>query len=357
MHRRTFLEGTLACAGGALFTSPHRAFAVNAASPKIKIGQIGTGHSHAAGKMDAIRSLGDTYEVVGVVESDSALRAKAEKSSAYAGLTWLDESSLLAMADVPVVAVETRMQDAAATAARAIAAGKHIHLDKPGGFEHDEYKRMRLEAERRGLTVQMGFMLRYNPAFELLVRAVREGWLGEILEVDCMMGKQASAAMREDMKGYPGGGMWELACHVIDAVVTVLGKPTEVHAFSTPSRGDAVKDNQLAVLVYPKATATIRCDHADPNGGPRRQFNVTGTKGAMEIRPLESGKCRLMLSEPHEAYRKGDQAFALDVPANRYAGEFADLAKVVRGEKQLAWNAAHDVAVHETVLRASGAWH
>ena len=30
-----------------------------------------------------------------------------------------------------------------------------------------------------------------------------------------------------------------------------------------------------------------------------------------------------------------------------------DLAKVIRGEKKLAWDAAHDIAVHETVLLAS----
>ena len=41
---------------------------------------------------------------------------------------------------------------------------------------------------------------------------------------------------------------------------------------------------------------------------------------------------------------------------DRYAGEFTDLAKVVRGEKKLAWNAAHDIAVHETVMRAAGVW-
>lgn len=353
MQRRTFLQNTFALAAASTAT---RAFAVDAAPPKIKIGQIGTGHSHAAGKMDAIRLLADTYDVVGIVESDAALRAQAEKSPTYSGLAWLDEGALLGNSAVPAVAVETRMQDAAATATRCIAAGKHIHLDKPGAFGHDEYKSMRLEAERRGLTVQMGYMLRYNPAFELLFRAAREGWFGEILEIDCMMGKQASAGAREEMKTYPGGGMFELACHIIDAVVTVLGKPQQIQAFSTPSRDADVKDNQLAVLVYPRSTATVRCNHADPFGGPRRQFNVTGTKGTMEIRPLESGRCVLMLSEPQGEFRKGSQTVELKVPESRYAGEFADLAKVIRGEKKLAWNAAHDVAVHETVLRAAGAW-
>ena len=125
-------------------------------------------------------------------------------------------------------------------------------------------------------------------------------WFGEITEINAAIGKLAPAATREEMQDYPGGGLFELACHLTDAVVTVLGRPAEVRAFSTPTRDDGVKDNQLAVLVYPRATATIRCNHADPFGGPRRFLSVTGTKGTMEIRPLESGRFWLSLLEPRE---------------------------------------------------------
>jgi hypothetical protein len=44
------------------------------------------------------------------------------------------------------------------------------------------------------------------------------------------------------------------------------------------------------------------------------------------------------------------------VPKDRYVGEFKDLSQIVRGEKKLAWDAAHDIAVHETVLRGAGVW-
>jgi hypothetical protein len=76
----------------------------------------------------------------------------------------------------------------------------------------------------------------------------------------------------------------------------------------------------------------------------------------MEIQPLESGKVTLLLSEPRERFVKGSQSITLKVPGDRYAEEFRDLARVIRGEKKLAWNAAHDIAVHETALRAAGAW-
>jgi predicted dehydrogenase len=113
----------------------------------------------------------------------------------------------------------------------------------------------------------------------------------------------------------------------------------------------------MAVLTYPKATAVIRCNHADPFGGPRRRFNVTGTLGTFEILPLESGKVSLSLTQAQGRYKRGTQSLALDVPKDRYIGEFQDLARIVRGEKNLAWTADHDIAVHETVLRASGMWH
>jgi predicted dehydrogenase len=380
MQRRTFIEQGLIAAAFAGARSRAASAAEPAQpsnAPKIKYAQVGTGHSHAAGKMDAVRRLADLYEVVGYAEADPELAARAARSKTYEGLPRLTEEELLSRADVQVVGIETRMAVSSMWAERAIAAGKHIHLDKPGALLHGNFSRMRREAEKRRLIVQMGYMLRYNPAFELLFRAVRAGALGEILEIDCAMGKLASAAMRHELAEIPGGGMFELACHIIDVAVTLLGTPNRVAAFTKRTRaslfatpttatasssldkelpGDNAADNQLAVLEYDKATATIRCNHADPFGGPRRRFAVAGTKGAMEIVPLESGRCRLMLSEPFEVYKKGDQSFTLNVPPGRYDGEFADLARVVRGEKKLAWDANHDIAVHETVLRAADIW-
>ena len=39
---------------------------------KIKIGQIGIGHNHGEGKMKAVRTFPDVFDVVGVAETDAA---------------------------------------------------------------------------------------------------------------------------------------------------------------------------------------------------------------------------------------------------------------------------------------------
>ena len=346
MKRRTFLLA----AGAAAAT--HVAWA---ATPKLKSGQIGTAHPHAGGKMDAMRAPGSDWEVVGLVAPEMEGRASTTGRS-FAGLARQTEAALLEMRDVKAVAVETRIEDSCATALRVIRASKHVHLDKPGGLHHAEFKNMRREAEQRGLTVQMGYMLRYNPAFELLFRAVREGWLGQVMEIDAEMGKLAAADLRAEIKALPGGGMFELGCHVIDAVVTILGKPRAVSAFNTPTRNDAVSDNQMAVLEYPNATASVRVNFADPFGGPRRRFSVSGTDGTFDISPMESGNVKLSLTKAREKYPKGTETFKLASNGNRYDEEFRDLARVVRGEKAFAWSADHDIAVHETALRAAGQW-
>jgi predicted dehydrogenase len=339
LPRRQFVGTVLAGAAAPLF----------AAAPRFKAGQIGTKHAHASGKMQAVRSLPELYEVVGVSGAESA------SGAAYQGVPRMGEEELLAHPGLSVVLVETAVEASCAAALRALRAGKHVHLDKPGALDHTEFAAMRREAEARGLTVQMGYMLRYNPAFQLLFEAHREGWLGEILEIDAMMGKLADAQTRRTIGALPGGGMFELACHVIDAALTLLGKPAGVHSFSTPTpAGDGVKDNQLAVLVYPRSTVTIRCNHADPFGGPRRRFQVAGTRGAMEILPLESGRATLSLDRDCGPWKKGVQTVTLPVRKGRYDEEFIDLARVLRGEKKLHWNATHDIAVHETVLKAAG---
>ncbi len=320
-----------------------------AAELRLRIGQIGAEHAHAAGKMEAMRSLKSLYEVVGIAS------ASEPKDKVYQELPRMSEDELLALSDLKAVTVETRVEDSCKTALKAIRAGKHVHLDKPGALDHEEFKIMRLEAAQRGLVVQMGYMLRYNPAVVAVVEAMQKGWLGEILEIDAMMGKLADASTRKKIGALAGGGMFELGCHLIDTVITLLGKPAAVHAFSTPTNpADGVQDNQLAVLEYPKATATIRCDHADQAGGPRRRLMVAGTKGCIEIRPLESGEFTAWFASETGPYKKGEQQVKLPVPKGRYDAEFADLAKVIRGSKQLAWNEVHDIAVHETALRAAG---
>lgn len=320
----------------------------------VRAGQIGTQHGHAAGKMETMRRLTDDFEVMGIAGGDAAeLSGKA-----FAGVPVMNRQEMLANKEVEAVVVETGFADACAAAHASVKAEKHVHLDKPGavGDQHEAFATMRKEAEARGLVFQMGYMLRYNPAFQLMARAVQEGWLGRITEIDAMMGKKLDEAGRRELKNAGMSGMFELGCHLVDAVCWLMGgRPASVQSFSRPVKDDGFLENQVAVLAYPTAVATLRCNMADPFGNPRRRFMITGTEGSMEVMPLESGKMTVRLTAARGEYKKGEQAVTLAV-GGRYDAELKAFAEAVRTKKPLPWDAAHDISVHETALRAAGAW-
>src|SRR5581483_1601423 len=128
--RRDFLRATAGASAAAIGAS---AFSENIATSvkreKIRIGQIGTAHAHASGKMRSMRASAD-FEVAGVVEPDELRRAAAEKNSAYAGVKWMSEEELFSTPNLQAVAIETDVKNLVPTASRCIAAGKHVHLDK-----------------------------------------------------------------------------------------------------------------------------------------------------------------------------------------------------------------------------------
>jgi len=199
-------------------------------------------------------------------------------------------------------------------------------------------------------------MFRYDPAFQLCYKAVREGWLGEIFELHTVISKTLPPAERRGLARYPGGTMFELGCHVVDSVVHVLGRPDRVTAFGRHSAklDDGLLDNQLAVFDYPHATATVRSALMEVEGFQRRQFVVCGDRGTVDIRPLEPPQVRLALAKPCGGFAEGCQDVPMPPRHGRYDGDFADLARAIRGEKALDFSPAHDLAVQEAVLLASG---
>ena len=324
-----------------------------AEKPRIKIGQIGTGHAHAS-KLAVYRASPD-YEVVGVVEPDGALRRDAEAQAVYRGVPWMTREQLLGVPGLQAVLVETRVRDLLDTAEACVAAGKHVHLDKPAGESFSQFQRILADAARQKLLVQMGYMYRYNPAVVLLRKFLKQGWLGDVFEVHAVMSKVVAPDDRRRLAEYRGGVMFELGCHVLDLVVGVLGMPQQVTAFSQHAAklNDTLADNMLAVLGYPRATATIKSSALEVEGFERRHLVVCGTAGTFHIQPLDNPTARVSLSQPRGEFKQGTQEVTFPKYV-RYIDDAADMAGVIRGEKPTDFPFDHDLAVQKTLLQACG---
>ncbi|MFO0844331.1 MAG: Gfo/Idh/MocA family oxidoreductase [Gemmataceae bacterium] len=319
--------------------------------PRLKVGQIGVGHGHAT-KLAVYRASPD-YEVIGLAEPDDALRRRAEARDPFRGLPWMTRDQLLETPGLQAVLVETDVPDLLETAEACVAAGKHVHLDKPAGASLPRFRRILEAAGKKNLLVQMGYMYRYSPAVALLRECLKAGWLGEVFEVHAVMSKVVAAPERKRLARFAGGMMFELGCHVLDLVVAVLGKPKEVAPFlqHVGATDDKLADNTLAVLSYPKAVATVKSSALEVDGFDRRHLVVCGTEGTFHIQPLDNPSARVSFSRPRGKFKKGTQV--VEFPKfTRYVADAADMARVIRGEKAADFSAEHDLAVQETLLRA-----
>ena len=353
--RRDWLKsvGGTALAWSALARSLHGGGPAASDKPRIKIGQIGVGHAHAS-KLGVYRSSPD-YEVVGIVELDAKLRQQAESQAAFRDLPWMTREQLLNVPGLQAVLIETRVRDLLDNAAACVAAGKHVHIDKPAGESLPRFRGLLDAAAQRKLLVQMGYMYRYNPGVVLLREMLRQGWLGDVFEVHTVMSKVVPPAGRPELAAYKGGLMFELGCHVIDLVVGVLGQPEAVHPFPrhTAKIDDGLLDNMLAVFAYPRATATVKSSSLEVDGGERRHLVVCGTEGTFHIQPLDNPSARVTLTSPRGEYRKGYQDIRFP-KYERYIADAADMARIIRGEKPSDFPYAHDLAVQETLLKSCG---
>ena len=357
IERRDFLNATGATAIGLATTAlaQRSARAADKITP-IKVGQIGTRHAHAAGQIATLRKYRDVFEIVGIVEPNVQRRKELARHAAYKGLPWMTEEQLLSVKGLQAVAVETGVRDLVPTAGRCVAAGMHVHIDKPAGESLAEFKKVLDAAASKKLAIRMGYMFRGNPAFQFCFKAVRDGWLGQIFEAHGVISKTVGAGTRKALSQYAGGSMFELGCHLIDPLVTLMGKPDRVTAYVRRTRPeqDELADNQLAVMEYPKATATIRSALVEVNGSRRRQFTICGDQGTIEIRPLEPPRLELTLSKPRGKFKRGTQTVSLPKSPGRYDENLLDWARTIRGEQPNPYPPAHDLAVHETILRACG---
>jgi predicted dehydrogenase len=251
-----------------------------------------------------------------------------------------------------VVAVESDVRDHAAHALLALEAGKHVHLEKPPAMRLADMRAVVAMAREKQRLLQTGFMWRYHPGFRALFEAVRQGWLGDVFLVRGYISNHLSPAMRREWAEYAGGAMFELGSHLVDATVRLLGKPKAIAPFL---RGhgrfaDALKDNNVAVLEYERATAVLINTALQSGSTPRRSFEVVGSNGSMLLEPIEPPTLTVELMTAAGPYSRGVQPVALP-PYRRYEADFVELAAAVRGERSLTVPLEEEMLVAETLLR------
>ncbi|HEU5098167.1 MAG TPA: Gfo/Idh/MocA family oxidoreductase [Roseiflexaceae bacterium] len=325
---------------------------------KIRIAQYGTKHGHAAGKLLALRR-NPRVDLAGIFEPDLARRRELERAGEpYQGLRWFDEArELLEDPTIVAVASEGRNDESLDQTEQIVSAGKHVWYDKPAGTNWAQWQRVVALAQQRALIIQMGYMFRYHAGFRRIAEWVQSGLLGQVFSIRAHMSTWLSEPEQRVIAVHPGGICYDLAGHMLDQIVWLLGRPLEVAAFlrtdSTTVQG--FKDNTLVVCSYANALAfvDIAAIEAPP---PARRFEVYGDRGSAIMEPFEpAGALRLCLSQARGEYQAGEQRIAVQDHSRQelYELELQAFLAAIGGERPPDRPASHDLLVQETLLRAT----
>lgn len=326
---------------------------------RIKIGQIGIGHNHGEGKMRTVRKFPELFEVIGYAEEHDEWINQRGNLECYQGLPRLTAEEIIAKSDA--ILVECDVWNLTKTAQMCVNAGKHVHVDKPASGTFEEFQTLIHTAESRKLIVQLGYMYRYNYAVRELMRMIHDGELGEIYQIDAEMSTYHSREYREWLRHFNGGSMYIFGSHLIDLIVSILGEPLRVHPFirQTGFEGVYSDDNCFAVLEYDKAIARVTNLSVEVNGWGMRRLAVFGSRGTVEIKPLELNVKMTqstidLVSNAH--YCDIQKAMNVhDVPAlSRYDDMMKDFYDCIVNGKENPYPYQHELAVQKTLCRVVG---
>lgn len=324
----------------------------------IKIGQIGIGHNHGESKMKAVRKFPELFEVIGYAEENERWVEKRGARQGYSGLPRLSVEEIIQQSDA--VLIESDVWDLTKYAKMCVDAGKHIHMDKPASGTLEEYKYVLDTAKQKNLVVQLGYMYRYNPAVRKCFAHIRNGDLGEIYSINAEMSTFHTPERKRWLTNFGGGIMYILGSHLVDLIVYLLGEPKKITAFlkHTGLDGIDLEDNNLAVLEYDKALARIFVSSVEVNGFGRRQFMVSGSKGTVNICPLER-PITMTYSDTGIADKTFEDCkitipFEDNTASGRYDDMMQDFYAYIQGEKENPFTYAHDYLVQKVLSEIVG---
>jgi UDP-N-acetylglucosamine 3-dehydrogenase len=230
---------------------------------ELNIGLVG------AGRMGAYHV--DTWErvsegrLVAVADPDeSVARARIGRRP----IDWVgDYRWLLERADVDAVCICAPSAQHARIALDALAAGKHVFVEKPIATALDDGLRMAAAARQAGLKLMVGHIERFNPSVGKLAELIAEGRIGRVFRAHATRVGPLPVRIQDT------GVAIDLATHDLDLMQFVLGR----HITSIYAEGSR--------CVHPTQEDIISC---------LLRFGEDGPQGLLDVNWLTPEKRREM---------------------------------------------------------------
>ena len=132
---------------------------------KLKIGVVGAGLIGQVEHIPNLLRLGKYYELIGIVDASPMMRAELQAR----GLATYSTYQQLLDADMDAILVAAPDQYHAQITLAALQRGKHVFCEKPLCFSVGEAEEIAAARRASGKVVQVGYMKRFDPSYELLL--------------------------------------------------------------------------------------------------------------------------------------------------------------------------------------------
>jgi predicted dehydrogenase len=144
--------------------------------PSLRVGVIGAGHF---GRYHALKVAASARaRLAGIHDPDAA---RAEQVARETGTVSLGLDDLLTAADAVVVAAPAAVHHALTM--RALAAGRHVLVEKPIAATLAEADEMAAAAKARGLVLQVGHLLRFTAEHRAIAERMRRPFYIECIRI------------------------------------------------------------------------------------------------------------------------------------------------------------------------------
>ncbi|MFN3747572.1 MAG: bi-domain-containing oxidoreductase, partial [Sphingorhabdus sp.] len=263
--------------------APDRALTLRR-SNRVGVGFIGAGNYAGAALIPAFKAAG--AELVSIASASGASGLHAARKFDFAETT-TDIQQLFKHDDIDVVVITTQHNSHADFAVKALAANKHVFVEKPLCMTHEELVEIRsvLNRERHDGESQPMIMVGYNRRFAPHVQMVKK-------RLDSIKGPKsfimtinagpipATHWTQDPVRG--GGRILGEACHFVDLMRYLSGHPIKKHSISYLN--DATRDTAVITLAF--ADGSVGAINYFANGTkafPKERIEIFADGGILQI--------------------------------------------------------------------------
>ncbi len=262
----------------------------------IRAGIVGLGRWGRALVNAVAGKSGNTSDDIRFMRAATRTRAGAEEFCRERQIVLADSyDEILHAPDIDAVVLATPHSQHEAQALAAIAAGKHVFVEKPLTLDLNSALVVADAARKAGLVLAVGFTRRFHPSVAELRLRARDGRLGSIV---AMVAQHTTSTVqfiapdnwRASAEEAPGGAFTAVGVHSLDNMIEFAGRVRDLRCVTARNYPGPSDDTTTVMLRFDGgATGLIFCSVATATN-----FELTtyGTKGLVEISRTDLSRFR-----------------------------------------------------------------